>query len=54
MSNFVVTWVFTYDECEISEGLCWQTIGVSPPMYFEIWYLISIFNRLSFQVDFQV
>ncbi len=20
---FVVTWVFTYDECEISEGLCW-------------------------------
>ena len=32
---FVVTWVFTYDECEISEGLCWQTIGVSPPMYFE-------------------
>ena len=31
---FVVTWVFTYDECEISEGLCWQTIGVSPPMYF--------------------
>jgi hypothetical protein len=32
---FVVTWVFTYDECEISEGLCWQTIGVSPPMYFD-------------------
>ena len=32
---FVVTWVFTYDECENSEGLCWQTIGVSPPMYFD-------------------
>ena len=32
---FVVTWVFTYDECEISEGMCWQTIGVSPPMYFD-------------------
>ena len=32
---FVVTWVFTYDECEIDEGLCWQTIGVSPPMYFD-------------------
>ena len=32
---FVVTWVFTYDECEITEGLCWQTIGVSPPMYFD-------------------
>ena len=31
---FIVTWVFTYDECEISEGQCWQTIAVSPPMYF--------------------
>ena len=32
---FVVTWVFTYDECELSEGLCWQTIGVSAPKYFD-------------------
>ena len=31
---FVVTWVFTYDECEISKG-CVETIRVSPPMYFD-------------------
>ena len=32
---FIVTWVFVLDECEFSSGMCWQTIGVSPPMYFE-------------------
>ena len=32
---FIVTWVFVFDECELSSGMCWQTIGVSPPMYFD-------------------
>ena len=32
---FIVTWVFVLDECELSIGMCWQTIGVSPPMYFD-------------------
>jgi len=32
---FIVTWVFVLDECELSSGMCWQTIGVSPPMYFD-------------------
>ena len=32
---FIVTWVFVFDECELSGGMCWQTIGVSPPMYFD-------------------
>ena len=32
---FIVTWVFVFDECELSNGMCWQTIGVSPPMYFD-------------------
>ena len=32
---FIVTWVFVLDECEFSSGMCWQTIGVSPPAYFE-------------------
>ena len=32
---FIVTWVFIYDECGDGEGLCWQTIGVSPPIYFD-------------------
>ena len=32
---FIVTWVFVFDECELSGGMCWQTIGVSAPMYFD-------------------
>ena len=32
---FIVTWVFVLDECELNSGMCWQTIGVSPPMYFD-------------------
>jgi hypothetical protein len=32
---FIVTWVFVLDECELSSGMCWQTIGVSPPAYFD-------------------
>ena len=32
---FIVTWVFVLDECELSIGMCWQTIGVSPPAYFD-------------------
>ena len=32
---FIVTWVFVFDECELSSGMCWQTIGVSPPAYFD-------------------
>ena len=32
---FIVTWVFVFDECELSGGMCWQTIGVSTPMYFD-------------------
>ena len=32
---FIVNWIFTLDKCEMNEGLCWQTISVSPPMYFD-------------------
>ena len=32
---FVITWVFVFDECELNSGMCWQTIGVSSPMYFD-------------------
>ena len=32
---FIVTWVFVLDECEFSSEMCWQTIGVSAPMYFD-------------------
>ena len=32
---FVITWVFVFDECELSSEMCWQTIGVSSPMYFD-------------------
>ena len=32
---FIVTWVFVFDECELSGGMCWQTIGVSAPTYFD-------------------
>ena len=32
---FIVTWVLVFDECELSGGMCWQTIGVSAPMYFD-------------------